>query len=335
MTTTMMTTTMMIDRLIRQDDSGGGGGDGGGGSGEDVASQTSGLSAGDWIQAGIVIAVGVVLAFAVAWGVRRVVRKYNEMIAKLAGRIAGGIVFVVAFVYGLNSIGVAVGPLVGALGIGGLAIAFALQDVLKNVFAGVLIQIRRPFEIGHLIKLSDYLGRVQDVTLRTVILDAVDGEQIIIPSGDVISNPIENWSANGHRRTDVTIGVPYDADLDEVIPLLKDAMQEVQGEIDFKEPMVLIDEFGGSSVNIRLLVWHDIDEVHFLEFHSRVAKAAKQALNGAGMSVPFPIRTLEFAPDGPLHALAKSSGDDNVQDSSGSEPGDELPPPDDANDRIT
>ena len=283
-----------------------------------AAEQTSGLSSGDWIQAGIIVGVGIVLAIGAAYLVRRIVSRHNEMIATLAGRVAGTIVFVVAFVYGLNSIGVAVGPLVGALGIGGFAIAFALKDILKNILAGVLIQIRRPFEIGHLIKLSDYLGRVQEVTLRTVVVDAVDGEQIIIPCADVISNPIENWSANEHRRADVIIGVPYDADLDEIIPALGDAMREVDGAIDFREPMVLVDEFAGSSVNLRLLVWHDLDETHFLEFKSRVARAAKTCVNDHGLSVPFPIRTLEVGETGALadlvQATARQSDHDDPAD---------------------
>lgn len=262
--------------------------------------QTSGLSGGDWLQAGIIVAVGIAIGLLAAWLVRRFVSRYNRMIATLAGRIVGTIVFIIGFVYGLNSVGVAVGPLVGALGIGAFAVAFALRDILQNILAGVVIQLRRPFEIGHLIKLTDYLGRVQDVTLRTVVIDAVDGEQIIIPCHNVISDAIENWSANEHRRADVVIGVPYDCDLDSTLPALADAMRDVEGAIDSRDPMVLVDEFAGSSVNIRLLVWHNIEDTHFLVFRSRVAAAAKKCINDNGIEVPFPIRTLDVPSDSPL-----------------------------------
>ena len=134
-------------------------------------------------------------------------------------------------VYGLNSVGVAIGPSLGALGVAGFAIAFALQGILANIFAGVLIQIRRPFEIGHLVKLGDYLGRVDDVTLRTVVMTSVTGEQIIIPCATVIDETIENWSANRYLRSDVIVGVDYDADVDEAIEVLTEAMSGLDGAL--------------------------------------------------------------------------------------------------------
>ncbi len=269
----------------------------------DATASSAGLDAADWVQAGAVLVLGVLLAVLAAWLVRRSVRRYNEMIAKLAGRVAGATIIVVALIYGLSAIGVAVGPLLGALGVTGFAVAFALQDILRNLLAGVLIQVRRPFEIGHLVVLNDHLGRVRDVTLRTVIMDAVDGEQVIIPCHDVISNAIENWSANDNqRRSAVVIGVPYDADLDAIIGELIEAMRDVEGALAGREPMVVVDEFGGSSVNLRLLVWHDVEATHFLEFRSRVAIAAKRCVNDNGLTVPFPTTTLDVPDGSPLLA---------------------------------
>lgn len=270
----------------------------------DIVEQTSGLTAGDWIQAGIVVGTAIVLAVFAAGLTRRLVSQYNEMIATLLGRIVGGVFVVIGFVYGLNSVGVAIGPVLGGLGIGGVAIAFAMKDILGNILAGVVIQIRRPFEIGHLVKLDGRLGRVTAVTLRTVEIDAVDGERVILPASQVLNNAIENWSTNGRRRADVVIGIPYEADIELVKERLFDAMREVDGALPHQDPMVLVHEFGGSSVDIRLLVWHDVEDVHFLEFASRVAAAAKACVNDAGYSVPFPIRTLEFADGTPLERIA-------------------------------
>ena len=266
----------------------------------EAATAASGASATDWITAGIIFGSGIVLAFVAAWITRRLVRNYNEMIATLLGRIVGGVFFIIGFVYALSTLGVAVAPLLGGLGIGGLAVAFALRDILENMLAGVLIQLRRPFEIGHLVKLDDRLGRVQDVTLRAVEIDAVDGERVIIPASNVIHNTIENWSTNGHRRSEVVIGVPYDADLPPLLDRLREGLRDLDGGETERDPMVLVDEFAGSSVNIRALVWHHIDEVHFLEFASRLAVKAKQIVNEAGYEVPFPIRTLDVPENSPL-----------------------------------
>ena len=264
----------------------------------------------DWITAGVIIATGFVGAFVVAGLVRRVLRGNSPLIASLLARVSGAIVLAVGLVYGLNSVGVAIGPLLGALGVAGFAVAFALQGVLANVLAGVLIQIRRPFEVGHLVKLGDDLGRIDDVTLRTVVMTAVGGEQIIIPCSTVIEESIENWSANRYRRADLIVGVDYDADVDEAVAVLTEAIEGVDGALPDRDNKVVIDGFGGSSVDIRLLVWHDLEQVHFLDFRHRVARAAKYALDGAGIGIPFPIRTLDIPPGSPLERLADRAAAD-------------------------
>ncbi len=232
------------------------------------------VETGEWIRGGIIVAVGIVGAIVVAAVVRRLMRGQSQMIASLLARLFGGIVAIAGLVYGLNSVGVAIGPLLGALGVAGFAIAFALQGILANILAGVLIQIRRPFEIGHLVKLGDYLGRVDDVTLRTVVMTSVTGEQVITPCSTVIDETIENWSANRYRRADVIVGIDYDADVDEAIDVLSEAMAGVDGALTDRPNKVVVDGFGGSSVDIRLLVWHDLEQVHFLDFRHRVARAA-------------------------------------------------------------
>jgi len=264
---------------------------------------------GDWIRAGVIFVVGAIGAMATAWLVKRLLRSQSRMIASLLARVLGGVVAAIALVYGLNSVGVAVGPLLGALGVAGFAVAFALKDILANILAGVLIQIRRPFEIGHLVKLGDgdYLGRIDDVTLRTVVMTSVGGEQIIIPCSAVIDGTIENWTANRYRRTDLTVGIDYDADLDEAIDVLTAAMADVDGALTDRENKVVVDGFGGSSVDIRLLVWHDLEDVHFLDFRHRVARAAKYALDEAGIGIPFPIRTLDVPPGSPLARIGDGS----------------------------
>ena len=264
------------------------------------------VETGEWIRGGIIVAVGIVGAIVVAAVVRRLMRGQSQMIASLLARLFGGIVAIAGLVYGLNSAGVAIGPLLGALGVAGFAIAFALQGILANILAGVLIQIRRPFEIGHLVKLGDYLGRVDDVTLRTVVMTSVTGEQVITPCSTVIDETIENWSANRYRRADVIVGIDYDADVDEAIDVLSEAMAGVDGALTDRPNKVVVDGFGGSSVDIRLLVWHDLEQVHFLEFRHRVARAAKYALDGAGIGIPFPIRTLDIPSGSPLERLTAS-----------------------------
>ena len=264
------------------------------------------VETGDWIRGGVTVAAGVLGALIIAALVRRLMRGKSQMVASLLARTFGGIVAVVGLVYGLNQVGVAIGPLLGALGVAGFAIAFALQGILANTLAGVLIQIRRPFEIGHLVKLGDYLGRIDDVTLRTVVMTSVTGEQVIIPCATVIDETIENWTANRYRRADVIVGIDYDADVDEAIEVLTEAVNGVDGALTDRPNKVVIDGFGGSSVDIRLLVWHDLEAVHFVDFRHRVARATKYALDRAGIGIPFPIRTLDLPAGATLDGIGTS-----------------------------
>ncbi len=264
------------------------------------------VETGDWVRGGVTVAAGVLGALIIAALVRRLMRGKSQMVASLLARTFGGIVAVVGLVYGLNQVGVAIGPLLGALGVAGFAIAFALQGILANTLAGVLIQIRRPFEIGHLVKLGDYLGRIDDVTLRTVVMTSVTGEQVIIPCATVIDETIENWTANRYRRADVIVGIDYDADVDEAIEVLTEAVNGVDGALTDRPNKVVIDGFGGSSVDIRLLVWHDLEAVHFVDFRHRVARATKYALDRAGIGIPFPIRTLDLPAGATLDGIGTS-----------------------------
>src|SRR5207249_11269776 len=86
------------------------------------------------------------------------------------------------------------GPLLGALGIGGIALAFALQDILENFIAGLIIQARRPFRRGDEINTHDYVGRVEDVNLRNVIIRTFDGERVLLPNAMVLKAPVEHTS---------------------------------------------------------------------------------------------------------------------------------------------
>lgn len=291
----MITTTSnhLVSLLVRQSDSDGGT-DGSGSSGASAAvAQADGLTAGDWIQAGVIVGVAIVLAFAVALAIRKLVQKQNQMLATLAGRVAATIVFVVGFVYGLNSVGVAVGPLVGGLGIGGLAIAFAMKSILSNILAGILIQLRQPFQVGHLVKLGDFFGKIEAVTLRTVDMETLDGEYVLIPAAMVIENPIENWTTLGKRREEVIVGVSYDVDPHEAAQGIKQAVSDLDVVLDDKEVKVVITGFGDSSVNLRILAWHDIDD-HFLDVTHAIAAAAKTWCDANDVGIPFPIRTLQI-----------------------------------------
>jgi small-conductance mechanosensitive channel len=215
---------------------------------------------------------------------------------RLAGRSLSVLVVALGFVYALSILGVSIGPLVGALGVGGIALAFALQDILQNFVAGVLIQIRRPFRVRDQISSGDFEGTVIDVNLRTTELSTYDGLIVYLPNADVLKTPIVNFTRTPSSRTSLTVGLAYDTDLTRAVDVLITACGFAEGVLENPPPEVWVEEFGDSSINLAVRYWHAADIASRWRVRSAVAVSIKAALDEAGMVIPFPQRTLWFGP---------------------------------------
>ncbi len=215
---------------------------------------------------------------------------------RLAGRFLSVLVVALGVVSALNILGVSIGPLVGALGVGGIALAFALQDILQNFVAGVLIQIRRPFRVRDQISSGDFEGTVVDVNLRTTELSTYDGLIVYLPNADVLKTPIVNFTRTPSSRTSLTVGLAYDTDLPRAVTVLSAACGSAEGVQEHPPPEVWVEEFGDSSINLAVRYWHAADIASRWRVRSAVAVSIKAALDEAGMVIPFPQRTLWFGP---------------------------------------
>lgn len=257
-----------------------------------------GLTWSDWVQAGAVFVAGLVLAGIVHRAVLRTLARRAEGGGQLIGRLAALLIGAVGFVYALSSIGVEVGLLVGALGIGGIALAFAFQDILENFVAGVILQVKRPFRPGNIVEAGEgrHLGIVREIDSRSVILDMFSGERVILPAAEVLKSPIINWTAKPQRRLAVPIGVHYRDDPQRAIDVIEPRLRGIDEILGDPAPRVLLSALGESSVDLTAYVWHEAYGDLFWIQH-RVVQEAKAALDEAGIEIPFPQRVLTFAPD--------------------------------------
>ena len=241
--------------------------------------------------------------------VRAVSRQANRHLGQVLGRILSVIIIGVGIIYALDVVGVRIGPLVGALGIGGVALAFAAQDVLANLIAGVLIGIRRPIKFGEQIGTGEYEGTVEDVNLRTVEIRTYDGNTVLIPNQEVLRNPIINYTRTPYRRTELVVGLAYSTDLRRAQQVLVDAATSAPGVRPDPPPEAWVFEFGESSINIAVRYWHAADIASVWRVRSAVAMAVKEALDEAGMTIPFPQRTLWFGPGNTTLDVRQQEGD--------------------------
>ena len=270
--------------------------------GQQLASAVTDSGLGPWDFA---IAAGIFLGFVVAALViktltARVLRRGNRVdpaLAALIARLVGYVVITVGFVYALESLGIPIGLAVGGLGIAGIALAFALQDILENFIAGVLLQIQRPFTYGDQIHVNDHEGTVQTIDTRLTTILTPAGELVKIPSATVIKSDITNYTQRGSRRTTLPVGVAYGTDLREAQRVLIDAVSRAEGVLASPRPEAHLEAFGESSIDFAVRFWHKPAIADFWSARSEVAFEVEAALAEAGITIPFPQRTMWWAGD--------------------------------------
>lgn len=243
------------------------------------------------VPAGIILGAAIMIGVAVRFGVERLLRGRNEIIARLVARTCLFVVVSIGLVYSLSTVGIRVGLLLGGLGIGGFALAFALKDSLENLIAGVILQVRQPFDYDDLVEIGEFEGSVDDIDLRAVEMTLFSGERVTLPSSHVLQNPITNITTNGRRRVDIDVGVGYDADVTEACDLITSAMQDIEGVLDDPAPATTFDGFGSSSVDLTARYWIESGAAYF-DIQRAVATAIKRTLDEHDVDMPYPHRQM-------------------------------------------
>lgn len=194
------------------------------------------------------------------------------------------------------NLGTAVASLLGAAGILGLAIGFAAQNTVENLIAGIMISIRRPIREGDLIETVDVYGVVQEINLRSTVVSTIQGQLVYVPNGEVFRAKLVNYTKSGQRRIDITCGVSYADDLEKAKRVAVEAIEALPNRVEGRGVDLYYNEFGGSSINFLLTFWIRFSYHHkdFMEAQSQAVMAIKQAFADNDITIPFPIRTLDF-----------------------------------------
>lgn len=221
----------------------------------------------------------------------------------LISNITRIIVLIIGFLVILQTLGISIAPVITALGIGGLAVALALQDTLANLFAGVHILAARQVRPGDYVLLdTGEEGFVMDVTWRQTTIRQLPNNLVIVPNSKLAAAIVTNtYLPEKVVRFLVPVGVHYDSDLEHVervtIEVARGVMEEVEGGVPDFEPFIRYHTFGDFAIgfNVFLRAREHVDH-HPLkhEFIKRLHRRYREE----GIVIPFPIRTVEFR-DGP------------------------------------
>ena len=213
----------------------------------------------------------------------------------------------------LDTLGISITPVITALGVGGLAVALALQDTLSNVFAGLHILVERSIRVGDFVRLeSGQEGHVADISWRTTRILMRPNNMVIIPNNKLAQSIVTNYSLPEKQMAlQISISVSYDTDPDQVEKVLVEEViqgaKEIPGLLAYPEPLVrLIPGLGESSLNFTLVCQIKAYEDQPLVQHELTKRILKR-FRKEGIEIPFPIRTVYLRED-KAQIKPKSSG---------------------------
>ncbi len=248
-----------------------------------------------------------ILVIILTWLIARITRRLAEKalsrigIARVITEAGAAALYYSIFVIGLFvaletlQLNKAVTSLLAGAGVIGLALSFAFQDLVTNFVSGLFITIQRPLVYGDLVRTNQYLGHVDRIGLRSVTLRDLDGQHVVIPSKDIFQNPLTNFSTSPERRVNLEVGVSYASDLELVKRITTEAVSSLS-VIDPRRPVnVQYAGFGDSSIDFICRFWiGSSEEMAVLEARSLAIIAIKKTFDAHDITIPFPIRTLDF-----------------------------------------
>ena len=250
------------------------------------------------IMAVVILFITWLIAFIVSGLATTIARRLNTRtaIVSLVGILAKTVIWIIGTFAALSVVFPSINPgsLITGAGLGAAVIGIAFKDVFENFLAGFLILLRRSMRIGDYIDCEDVEGKIEHTSLRDTYLRRTDGELVLVPNSYLFKNPVRVWTDPDYRRYDIAVGVGYGENVAESREVIEQAVKSVDLGSD-KEPQVFASGFGASSIDFNVRVWARPDPLSGHKAGDKVVQAIKEALDEAGIEIPFPYRTLTFA----------------------------------------
>ena len=222
----------------------------------------------------------------------------NPFLRVLVRHLSRLLVICLGFVVALEIIEATavLGTLLGALGILGLAVSFAIRDTVENYIASILLSLRQPFNPNDHVLINEFEGNVVTLTTRETVLMTADGNHVRIPNAMVYKGIIVNYTRNPFRRFSFNVGVTTDVELTAVQALAIETLTNTPGVIDQPETRCQVDEIADSSIILTISGWTDQRFYDFQKVKSEAIRSIKVAFDKADFEMPEPIYRLKVHP---------------------------------------
>ncbi len=252
---------------------------------------------GNWIAGLVIVIISFMLGNMAATAAKKAILKERDDVQEsaliLVERMTKMLVVTVGVTIALAINGLNFTAVIGALSLG---IGFALKDIIGNFISGVIMLAQNRINIGDFIKVGDIMGTIVNIDTRATILQGIDGTEVVIPNQLMLGEKLISYTTNPFRRIDLMVGVDYATDLPMVTSLIKGIIDKYDDIVVKPEPLILVEEFGDSSININIRFWVE-SSANWQKIRSNLANRIKQAFDQVGVSIPFPIRTLKLDED--------------------------------------
>lgn len=224
----------------------------------------------------------------IALGLRH--KELDDTLFNFLGNISRYAVLIFAGLFVLNTFGIQTTSIVAVIGAAGLAIGLALQGTLSNVAAGVMIILFRPIKLGDFVEVNGQMGTVKDISLNYTELATAANVQVIVPNAQVWGNTIVNYSVYDTRRAEWVFGVSYGANLKTAEDVIRDTIMADPRSLSDPAPFIQVNALGDFSVDFLVRVWCKSGD--YFAYQADMKRAVKEALDKAGVDIPFPTQTL-------------------------------------------
>jgi small-conductance mechanosensitive channel len=233
---------------------------------------------------------------AVRFTTKKIVKRMgNEdvSILKFLSNLIVAVLWVIGFLLILSNLGFNITSLIAGLGIGGVAIALALQSILSDIFASVSIYFDKPFKEGDFIIVGEYMGVVKRIGIKTTRLESLWGEEIVISNQELTSTRVKNYKKMERRRIQFKFGLVYQT-TNEQLKKVPKIVADIFKKIDIAQlDRVHFKEFGDSSLNFEVAYYVGSKEYNdYMDVQQEVNLQLKERLEKAGMEFAYPTQTI-------------------------------------------
>ncbi len=244
-----------------------------------------------------ILVIGIGISFLIKREIyKALIKRGNERVARSASKGIYYILIAIVILIAISSLGISLTGTVLAGGIVGIILGFALQSIISNFIAGLLIYSEKPFHLGDVIEVEGEVGKVLEIGILSTRLLGFDGVERRIPNEKILTSKVRNYSSAPCRRIELEVGISYESDVEKAKEIIFRTLNSDPYVLEDPEPSVFLESLGDYSLNVKIYLWAPTQK--FFEVKRRILEKIFENLRREGIEIPFPRMEVELRGDG-------------------------------------